>query len=103
MPNDDRKEASTPPILLVDDPHAPEFFASALTGAGFDGPNIRMTFESARHSHEADPARTAINRVVNVRVVMSIPQAIQMVGFLQNFLANATLNQTQKPPDQPMQ
>jgi hypothetical protein len=89
------------PVTYVDNPHAPEFFASFIAGAGFDHPNVRLTFASTRINHAATPG--PVNNVVNVRVVMSIPSAIQMVRFLQDFLASAQLNATAPPPDKPLQ
>jgi hypothetical protein len=44
-------------INFVDNPHAPEFFASQLAGGAYDGPNIvRLTFSSAR-VNQAEAAR----------------------------------------------
>lgn len=84
---------------FVDAPEAPEYFASLISGVGFDGPNVRMAFASDRANHE----NGSVNRVVNCRVVMSVASARQMIEFLSGFLAGAELNATQKPPEQPMQ
>ena len=84
---------------FVDIMEAPEFFASAIGGVAFDGPNVRMAFVSDRANHESGH----VNRVVNCRVVMSIASARQMIEFLSGFVAGAELNATQKPPEQQMQ
>ena len=93
--------SENPPVTFVDDPKAPEVFASFMIGAAFDNPNIRMTFVSTRVNHESSPG--PVNNVANLRVVMSIPSAIQMVKFLTSFLAAAELNATQKPQEQTFQ
>lgn len=95
MPLDN--EAPTKPVFFIDDPHAPEIFASFLTGAAFDGPNVRLSFVSSRVNHENSPG--TVNNVVNGRVVMSIQSAKQMIVFLQGFLESAALNEISKPPD----
>lgn len=86
---------------FVDDPKAPEFFASFIKGAAFDAPNVRLTFASARVDHSITPGH--VNTVANVRIVMSIPALRNMYEFLGKFLATAELNAAQKPPDQVMQ
>jgi hypothetical protein len=89
------------PLPLLDDPHAPEFFASYLAGAAYDAPNVRLTFASVRVNHTTNPG--PMNAVVNARLVMSIPAARLMCNFLNQFLQTAELNATQKPPDQSVQ
>jgi hypothetical protein len=86
---------------FIDNPHAPEFFVSHIAGGAYDDPNVHLTFASTRVSHQVTPGPT--NTVVNLRIVMSIPAAVQMAAFLQEFLSAARLNATQKPAEQPMQ
>lgn len=86
---------------FVDDPHAPEYFSSFLCGAAFDNPNVRLTFASSRVNHATDSA--VPKTVVNLRVVMSIPAAHQMMQFLTQFLQKANLNAIQKPANEQMQ
>ena len=88
-------------LALLNDPKAPEFFASYLAGAGFDGPNVRLAFVSARATHDAKNPN--VDHVVSNRIVMSVESAKQMCVFLSNFLNGAELNATQKPPEQPLQ
>ena len=83
----------------VNDLHAPEFFASFLAGCAFDGPNVRLSLASNRYDHAAN----VLNHVVNVRLVMSIASAQNMVTFLTNFLNSAELNAVEKSPDAPLQ
>lgn len=90
-----------PPQTFVDDPKAPEYFASALAGVAFDHPNVRLTFASARVNHATNPG--PVNIVVNARIVMSIQAAKQMVELLDGFLKAAELNTVQKPQDQRIQ
>jgi hypothetical protein len=87
--------------LFVDDPKAPEFFASSIVGLAFDGPNIRLTFASTRVNHAATPGPTST--VVNARIVMSLQAAQNMRDFLTTFLKTAELNALQKPQDQSIQ
>jgi hypothetical protein len=90
-----------PPSTFVDDPKAPEYFASLIAGVAFDHPNVRLTFASARVNHAATPG--PVNVVVNARIVMSIQSAKQMVELLDGFLRSAELNVAQKPQDQSIQ
>jgi hypothetical protein len=86
---------------LLDDLTAPEFFASYLVGAAYDGPNVRLTFASTRVRHTTNTAPPV--PVVNARIVMSVPSAKQMVEFLGKFLNAAELNAVQKPENQSIQ
>jgi hypothetical protein len=94
------KPGSQVGVNFIDNPHAAEIFASFMTGAAFDGPNIRMTFASSRVNHESNPG--PVNNVVNARLIMSIQSAQGMVDFLQRFLASAQLNATERPPESPL-
>lgn len=98
---DEKASPPSVPVLFLDNPNAPEVYASALSGASFESAvNVALTFESLRRSHDE---KGTVNRVVNARLIMPVSSAIQMVAFLQDFLSNAQLNATQKPPEQPLQ
>jgi hypothetical protein len=54
-------------IRFIDNPEAPEVFASAATGFFVANGNITITFESARADHAESPGpvfRTVVARVV---------------------------------------
>ena len=87
--------------FCIDDRSAPEVFASFLWGAAFDAPNVRLTFASMRVDHTNNPG--VVNQVTNLRLVMSIPAANNMVAFLTEFLKTAHLNEVNKSPNQPLQ
>lgn len=93
--------ADEPAVPTVDDLNAPEFFVSFIRGVGLDGPNARLVFVSARADQST--AAMPVKNIVNLRVVMSIPAAIQMVEFLDGWLKKVQLGQIEKPPDQPLQ
>lgn len=72
------------PINFIDDPHAPEVFASDITGFFIVGANVVMTLESARVDHSESPG--PLNRVVIARVVMPIDTAQRLVVGMNDFL-----------------
>jgi hypothetical protein len=70
--------APTPSIPRgVDDPHAPEFFASGCCGFSLGQGHVTLTFESVRCNHF--DANGAMNRVVVGRVVMPVQAAQALV------------------------
>ena len=71
-------------IALLDNPQAPELFASAATGFFVANGNIAITFESVRADHSTSPG--PLNRVVVGRVVMPVPGAQALVVGLFDFL-----------------
>lgn len=81
--------------LFIDNPHAPEVFVSFISGAAFDGPNVRLTFASSRVNHVSAPG--PVNNVVNARLVMSIQSVENMVDFLHKFLAASQANNDRPP------
>jgi hypothetical protein len=59
--------AKEKPITYVDNPGAPEIFASAATGFFVANGNITITFESTRADHAESPGpvyRAVVGRVV---------------------------------------
>ncbi len=54
-------------VQFLDNPNAPEIFASAATGFFVSNGNISITFESARADHSESPGpvyRSVVGRVV---------------------------------------
>jgi hypothetical protein len=59
--------ANEPIVRIVDNPAAPEIFASAATGFFVANGNVTITFESARADHAESPGpvyRAVVGRVV---------------------------------------
>lgn len=59
--------AKAPAIKFVDNPIAPEIFASAATGFSASNGNITITLESLRADHSDSPGpvyRTVVSRIV---------------------------------------
>jgi hypothetical protein len=89
------------PVFLIDNPNAPEFFASEALGFFLHGGTVHITFASPRASHTADPS--PINRVVNLRVVLPIQGAQSLAMGLYDFLKTQGLDPAAKPPGLPVQ
>lgn len=49
--------AKSQPVKFIDNPNAPEIFASAATGFFVADGNVSITFKSARADHTESPAR----------------------------------------------
>jgi hypothetical protein len=78
-------------LTFIDDPHAPEFFASDVCGLFLSGDtNIVITFESCRVDHATSPG--PVNRVVVARVVLPISAAQNLVVGLNAFLEQRGLS-----------
>lgn len=88
---------SNPPLQIhfIDNPHAPEVFASEACGFCVQGGNIVTTFASARVDHVSTPG--PVNRVVIGRLVMPAGAAHALATELLNFLAQ----QGYMPPPPP--
>lgn len=82
--------AANPPVNFIDDPHAPEIFASAITGFFHVADNIILTLESARVDHSTTPG--PVNRVVVQRIVLPITAAQGLVVSLNDFLEKEGLS-----------
>ena len=76
--------AGAPPVNFLDNPHAPEIYADAVTGIFFFQGNIRLTFESCRVDHATSPG--PINRVVLGRVAMPLAAAQGLRSLLNDYL-----------------
>ena len=98
---EDKKPAdalkATVPSVPLENLHAPEFFASWVKSAAFEGPNVHLTFVSQRWDHTID----AMREVVVGRVVMPINGVANMTQFLAQRLQHAALAATPVHPDQP--
>ena len=80
------------PVTFVDDPHAPEVFASAAAGFFVLHGNVVITFESARVDHSKSPG--PVKRVVIGRVVLPISGAQGLALGLHDFLVGQGLDPT---------
>jgi hypothetical protein len=77
-------------VTFVDNPHAPEIFASGIAGVFRTGDNIAVTVESARVDHATTPG--PVNRVVVGRVVLTVAAAQALVLSLNGFLEQQGLS-----------
>ncbi len=75
---------------LIDDPHAPEFFATSCCGFSIGQGHVTLTFESARCNH-FDP-KCSMNRVVVGRIVLPIKAAQALVIELNTSLQRSGFN-----------
>lgn len=85
-------DTEVPEIPLLDNPHAPEVFATVASGFFHLNGNITITFESARLDHSQDPP--LVNRVVLARLVMPVSGAQGLVVGLNDFLEKQGLSPT---------
>jgi hypothetical protein len=83
-------EASAP-VTYVDDPHAPEVYASNFSGIQLLMGNAIVTLESARADHSTTPG--AINRVVVARIVMPVAVAQSLALQLNSLLERGAVAQ----------
>lgn len=74
----------TPPSNLVDDPQAPEFYASNFSGIQVAHGNATITLESARMDHSTDGG--GVNRVVVARIVLPVAAAQSLAQQLRALL-----------------
>ena len=70
--------------VVLDNPFAPEYFASAATGFLIINDNISITFDAPRVDHSKSAGTT--NNVVAVRIVMPIGGAQRLAVKLFNYL-----------------
>jgi len=77
-------DSPAPTLTFIDNPHAPDVFASAATGFFNLNGVIMITFEAPRVNHETTPG--PINRVVIGRLVMPANGAYGLATGLFNFL-----------------
>jgi hypothetical protein len=93
-------DKQTPPnnVPFIEDLHAPELFAPEAVGFFFNQGNVHITFAAPRSTYHQDGS-PIVSRVVNLRVIMPIGSAEDLVRGLVDFVqANRQLNPV-KPPD----
>lgn len=73
-----------PPVTFIDNPHAPEVFASAFSGLCAVRGNVAITLESLRVDHATSPG--PVNRVVIARVIMPPDAAHELAVALFDYL-----------------
>lgn len=88
------EKKKVPQVEIIDNPHAPDFFASWHHGLAFRHGNIHMTLATDRPNHSAPGA--ASNIVITGRLIMPAAGARDLAERLLEFL-----NQIEKgaPPD----
>lgn len=91
----------SPPPSFIDNPHAPEVFASACTGFFLENGVVHLTFESLRVNHAASPG--PVNRVVIARLAMPISGAQSLAAGLYDFLKKQGLDPVPIPDKGQMQ
>ncbi len=82
---------TSPAIEFIDDPHAPELYASNFSGIQVLQGNVIVTLESARADHSTGAG--SINRVVVGRIVMPFAVARSLALQLNNLLGQGGLAQ----------
>jgi hypothetical protein len=78
-------------VALIDDPHAPELYASNFSGIHILLGNAVITLESARADHSSGAG--TVNRVVVGRIVMPIAAAQSLALQLSALLGQSSLAQ----------
>ncbi|HEY2048857.1 MAG TPA: hypothetical protein VGH03_05915 [Caulobacteraceae bacterium] len=81
-----------PKVNFIDNPHAPEVFASNVSGFAHVAGNIVITLESVRIDHSADPG--PVNRVVVGRLMLPVNAAQGLVVGLNDYLNKLGLDPT---------
>ena len=87
------RDPTPPPVNFIDNPHAPEVFASNCAGFFMHDGNITLTFESARIDHGSSPG--PVNRVVMARLVIPVRAAQALVVGLNAYLEGQGLSPSQ--------
>lgn len=88
-------------INFIDNPHAPELFASETVGYFLHDGVIHITFASARVNHVTNPG--PINRVVIGRVALPVSVAQALTLGLYDFLKSRGLDPAPVPSKDKMQ
>jgi hypothetical protein len=82
--------AERPAFHIIDDPHAPDVFATGAAGFSRLGPNISIAIESLRIGHATQPHE--VRRVIVGRLVMSADDARRFAASLNSFLRSQGLD-----------
>lgn len=94
-------EQSKPSVTFLDNPHAPEVFASGMTGMFLNDGVVTVTFESARINHITSPG--PVNRVVVGRLTMPIAGVQGLALGLYDFLKKRGLDPIPPAPPKEQQ
>lgn len=90
------EEQSKMPVLFIDNPHAPEVFASEASGFFFHNGNVHITFESPKADHSTPPG--PVKRVVIARLIMPASGAQGLAVELYDFLKTKGFAPELTPP-----
>jgi hypothetical protein len=82
--------AARPAYNIIDDPHAPDVFATGAAGFSRLGPNISIAIESLRVGHATQPHE--VRRVIVGRLVMSTDDVRRFAASLTSFLRSQGLD-----------
>lgn len=85
------------PVNFIDNPHAPELFATDAAGIWIHEGVIHLSLEAARVDHGAMPG--PINRVVVARLAMSVSGIQRLVHGLSTFLEKQGIGMPEVPAD----
>ena len=91
------KQAEPPKVEFIDNPHAPEVFATEAVGFFVNSGVLHITFASARVNHVSNPG--PVNRVVISRLAMPVAAAQGLAVGLYDFLRKQGLDPVPPPPD----
>jgi hypothetical protein len=94
-------KVESPKVEFIDNPHAPEVFASGVSGFLIGSGNIHITFESARVNHMAAPG--PVSRVVIGRLIMPVAGAQALAAGLYDFLKQHGLDPVPTPAKDKLQ
>lgn len=75
---------------LIDNPFAPDIFATGFAGFFNNGGTILITFESTRCDHSREPG--VLERMVVGRLALTVPAAQNLVAHLNVFLERQGLS-----------
>ena len=85
----------SPEPRFIDNPHAPDFFADAVTGSFLFSGVLRLTFERLCIEHSTSPGPA--NRVVIGRLVMPLAAAENLRDMLIKWIENYKANPSGPP------
>jgi len=88
-------------IPFIDNPAAPDVFASEVPGFFVHAGVVRITLASARVNHATNPGK--ISRVVIGHLVLPIPAAQSLAVGLYNFLKEKGYDPAPKAPSETVQ
>lgn len=89
-----------PVVTFVDNPHAPEVFATEVSGFLIQNGNVHLTFAANRVNHITTPG--PVNRVVIARLVLPVSAAQGLAAGLFDFLKTHGYDPVPKPSEENM-